>query len=274
MPYNKKYGKKKVFKNYKKGKSTSPKYKRMFRSTQQHTKVSADTLAKELYVKMPFSDTTQFSINQNSSIMYYWVGNSLAPDADLGSGQVSSGVLWASGVKEYCTMYNFYRVLASKITIQVVTLGSLNVLRCVLIPVSIGGTNTGGDSQLITKINEIQALTYDQSCLQPYAQCRVLGTTAGNNAVTYFKMFRKTKDMLSIKDIRDDNDNMFRMPDYTGLGGTIPFNANNAYAYVLKIFNTSGTNTQSVDVQCRMKLYTQLTGRNGIVPLVSTGPWS
>lgn len=272
--YGKKSYKKPYRKTYKKGKNSSKKYKRIFKSTTQHTKVSPMTVAKETYVKLPYVITYQTAIAAGIGAGYTLLGNSLLPTPqNLSTGAVTAGDIWVSGVKEYSDFYNFYRVLGSKISIQVTAVSANNVFRCALVPVAYGGPETGPQSEIFNKVAELNTLTFDQLCMQPYAQTKILGIASGGNATTYFKMFRKTKNMLSVKDIRDDQDGIMRVPDYSGIGGSYPSNANNSFAYFFKVFNTAGA-VQTVEVHVKMTYYTMFSGRNRTESLVSTGPWT
>lgn len=230
-------------------------------STKGKTVVKSPVNARETFVKLPYMKTQNVSLGATSSTSIAYLGNSLIPTpASYASASPSAGDVWCSGVQEYANFYNQYRVLGCSLKIQLVSVvGTGNIFRCVLLPIALGGAETG--SHTITgRIAELDALSYDNLCMQPYAQSKILGLSTGGNAACYFKMFRKSKSMLAIKDIRDDENTLVNLPDPDGSGGQMIINASDTWFYYLRIFNQHSS-TQTIEVSAKLKYYTQLSGR-------------
>lgn len=272
MVYGYKKYSRKGYSYRKKGyKSTKKRFskKRFAKSNYGKTVVKAPVNAKETYVKFPWLRTLQPTILAAPNAQtYVFLGNSLVPQpTNVALFNPSVGDTWCSGVAEYANFYNFYRVLGASISIQITAVSANNVFRAVLLPIALGGNETGGANTIANRVFELDALTYDQLAQQPFAQSKTIGVATGGNSTRFFKMFRKSKSMLGIKDIRDQDNTLLRLPDPNGTNGTLSVNDNNAWFFYLRIFNTAGASTQTIEVQVRMKYYTQLTGRTNWVPI-------
>lgn len=230
-------------------------------SSKQRTVVKAPVNARETYVKLPWVNTyPTLTVGASASVSYAFLGNSLIPNPAVFTGTITTGDEWVSGVSEYANFYNQYRVLGSSIKLQIV-MQSTAVVGCTIIPVMMGGAETNTAGAISDRITELDALTYDQLSMQPSAQMRMLGIGTGGNATVFFKMFRKTKQMLSCKDIKDNEDTLLRLPDPDGTDGSITANANSSFFYYVRITNLTSTATVNYNMQVKMKYYTQLTGR-------------
>lgn len=250
--YRKKYSKRKRF-----SKKRFTKY-----SSKQKTIVRAPVNARETYVKLPWQVTSLLNANSLTSTTYVFLGNSLAPVYTTAT--PPPGSIWASGVSEYANFYERYRVLGASISIRMLSITSSIYYRCVLLPIMVGGPETTAGS-ITGRITELDALTYDQLAVQPYAQSRSVGVGAGGNAVINFKMFRKTKYMAALKDVRDETNLSCRLPNPDGSGGEILNTSDSAWFYYFRVFNPTQANGQ-IESTVKMKFYTQLYGRNNWVP--------
>lgn len=248
--------------------------KRFFKySSKQATKVSAPVNARETYVKLPWVKTFGTDpIGASASDNYVFLGNSLIPaPLSLPNLFIMTGDEWYSGVSEYAAFYNNYRVLGSSIRIQLVGLSSTTTSYAVcLIPIMAGGSETGSPSPT-ARILELNALTYDQLCMQPYAQTRIIGLGSGGMASYTMKMFRKSKSMLACKDLRDNEDTLRDLPDPNGANGSYPTDADNTWFYYFRVINLS-TTASSYSMQVKMKAYVNLSGRNNWVPITVPAP--
>lgn len=231
-------------------------------SSKQRTVVKAPVNARETYVKLPWVNTfPTLTIGASASQSYSFLGNSLIPyPASYGLSTPSAGDEWVSGVAEYANFYNQYRVLGSSIKVQIV-MQSTAVVGCTIIPVMMGGQESGSTGNIADRITELDALTYDQLSMQPNAQMRMIGIGTGGNATVFFKLFRKTKSMLACKDIKDNEDTLLRLPDPDGTDGTLVTNSPSSFFYYIRITNLTTTATVNYNMQVKMKYYTQLTGR-------------
>lgn len=258
------YGRKKMY--YRRNRKYTKSYKKKrfskkkFVSTVGKTVVKAPIQARELYVKLHFTRSANMNVSAGGGSTLAVLGNSLIPMPASYSGSISTGDLWCAGVAEYAGFYNLYRVLGCSIKIQLTNISTSNVLRCVLVPVTFGGPETGSSSTVGDKISELDGLTYDQLIQQPYTKSRVIGYATGGPNSIYLKLFRKTKSMLGCKDIRDNENTYARMPDITGANGTILSGGAFSWFYYIRIFNAAAS-IQTVDYSIKVKYYTQLSGR-------------
>jgi len=239
-----------------------------YKSTKQSTKVSAPVNARETYVKLPWVDTSSVSAF-TSSLNRSYLGNSLVPvPANYGSNGPTTGDEWVSGVPEYATFYNQYRVLGSSIKIQILASATgASTLGVVLIPVTSGGTESGTTTSTVAqRITDLNALTYDELCMQPNSYHRLIGIGSSGNSTVFMKMFRKTKKMLACKDLRDNEDTLLRLPDPDGRNGGIQINTANSFFYYLRVFNLTAVST-TFDLQVKMKYYVNLSGRTNWTPI-------
>lgn len=236
-------------------------------SSKQKTIVRAPVNARETYVKLPWINTwTTQSLGSLASSNYVFLGNSLIPfPADFTSPTPTAGDEWVSGVTEYANFYNQYRVLGSSIKLQI-TAQSAVVFGVCLVPIMAGGAESGAQN-IAGRIAELDALTYDQLSMQPYAQTKMVGLGTGGNANCYLKMFRKTKTMLACKDIKDNENTQTNLPDPTGFGGFKIINAPAAFFYYFRMSNLTTTASSNFSLQVKMKFYTQLSGRTNWVPV-------
>lgn len=239
-------------------------------STAQKTVVRPPINARETYVKLPWQDTDNLTLvaAANSSRLAF-LGNSLvgAPQDYTNIAPVAP-TEWAAGVAEYATFYNKYRVLGASIRIQVVMHSGTDITAgVVLIPVAHGGAEAGVPTNAVAeRLAELDAMTYDQLCVQPYAKSRIIGVANSGNSTVILKMFRKTKYMISAKDIRDVEETLARLPNPDGSGGTVILSSRSAWFYYFRLFNLSAGNL-TYDLQARMKYYANLSGRTNWLPI-------
>lgn len=242
-----------------------------YKSTKQATKVSAVVNARETYVKLPWQNTfPTTTLAAGASTNRAFLGNSLVPfPASYSSNTPTAGDEWVSGVSEYASFYNNYRVLGSSIKVQLLCQTSTGcTFGVVLIPVAASGTESGPSSFVQNRITELNALDYDTISMQPYAQSRIIGIGSGGNANVFFKMFRKTKSMLACKDLRDNPDTLLDLPDPSGSAGEIRCTQpDSAFFYYVRVFNLSSAGGQ-FDMQVKMKYYTNLSGRTNWAPIL------
>lgn len=227
-------------------------------SNKQRTVVRPSIQARELYVKLPWKQTTTQTATGSGSIDFSFLGNSLIPNP--ASTSPSAGEIWAAGTTEYAAFYEYYRVLGSSINIRIVTVEATNgPIRCVLLPIA------GPINDLSTKITELDGYTYDQLTMLPYAQSRVVGLGNTSNTYTTFKMFRKTKSMVGIKDLRDEDTTRATLPDVDGSAGSGSLIVSgNVWFYYFKVFNVSASNS-AFQLEVKMSYYVQMLGRDSTV---------
>jgi len=241
--------------------------KRFAKSTPQRSIIRAPVAARELYVKMKYSTIKPLGTSGVTPNYYAILGNSLIPfPASYSSNTPTAGDIWVAGIGQYCTQYNLYRVLGCSVSAQFVT-ENTSVTRIVMVPFTYGGPGEAGAVTTIAdKITELNTLTYDQLSSLPYAYSKLVGSNAGGPNVCYTKMFRKTKNMLGCKDLRDNEDTLLAFPNLGGLDGTIQTNSRSSYGFYYKIFTGSAAGNDIAEVQFKISYYVQLSGRASWLP--------
>lgn len=282
MPYKRTYAKKKAYrKPYKKyGKKYGKKRwtKKHFAKNTSNTLVQRATLAaKSLYVKLPWIKTFTTSIAAAGSSTYSFQGNGMVPYTSFGNtpgntpNTETAGDLIPAGVQEYSTFYDKYVILGSSIKIEanntsVATSVVNGNLRCVLIAIPYSSTNDTNDDWGAVR-TQLNAYTYEQLLAWPYAKWRILPVNSSGFSVCYFKMFRKTKHMCNIKDMKDVSQSVLTVGSY---GGTLPDgtvsaasmnNPDQGFMYFFKIFNLSAASIIDVNLTVKMRLYCNLFSR-------------
>jgi len=264
MPLRKKYGSKKPY-NFSRRSTRKPRFsrKRFNKSTPQRSIIRAPVAARELYVKMKYSTIKE--IGSAIGPRYTILGNSLIPfPASYSSNTPTAGDIWVAGIAQYCTQYNLYRVLGCSVSAQYVT-ESTPTTRIVMVPFTYGGPGEAGAVTTIAdKIAELDTLTYDQLSTLPYAYSKLVGSNAGGPNISYMKMFRKTKNMLGCKDLRDNEDTLLAFPNIGGLDGTIQTSSRASWGFYYKVFSGSGSTVG--EVQFKISYYVQLSGRASWLP--------
>lgn len=240
-------------------------------STSQKTVVRPLINARETYVKLPWQDTDNLTlVSAGNSSRFAVLGNSLVGvPADYTNIAPVNPTEWAAGVNEYAQFYNKYRVLGASVKIQVVLHSGTDITAgCVLIPIAHGGAEGGVPVNAVAeRLAELDALTYDELCLQPHAKSKLIGVANSGNSSVFFKMFRKTKQMISARDIRDVEECLLRLPNPGGTGGTVLLSSRSAWFFYFRLFNLSAGNL-TFDHQVRVKYYANLSGRTNWVPQI------
>lgn len=232
------------------------------------------TIARNLNVKLPWVKTFNDDVLGSGSKTYVFQGNTIIPHTSLSSGHPSSGDNIPSGLLQYSQFYNKGIVYGSSIKIEIVnptvqTSVANGVFRAVLISVPFTNQTDDGYEDTISQLN---SYTYEQLLSWPGAKWKMISSSSGSNNRCFFKMFRKTKSMVGVKDMRDqindNNDLSVHLPD----GETVSTSyrrASTGFIYYLKLFNLS-TNVQVPDITVRMKLYMGMTQREFIPTSVIT----
>lgn len=233
-------------------------------SSKQKTVVKGTVNARETYVKLPWVNTfASTSLTTGTSSSRSFLGNSLVPfPAAYNTGTPAAGDEWVAGVAQYASFYDRYRVLGSSIKVQILCQTSSGVtFGVVLVPVTVSNA-----SSVAASITELDALNYDQLCMLPNTQCRIIGIGSGGNANVFMKAFRKSKQMLACKDIKDNDETDASLPSTAGAGGAIIVIGSNAWFWYVRVLNISGS-TGSFDMQVKTKHYCQLFARQLWTPV-------
>lgn len=231
------------------------KKKRFVKNNSNMVKINTSVMAKTAYVKLPWTFNEQRSIGATTNYSWTFRGNSIAPQGGNTTG-ITAGSILPSGCVEYASFYDKYRVLGASLSVQFLTASTSNWVRVILLPVSA----SDAASDLATIVTEYDTYSYSQLAAMPGAQSRIVGFASGSNAQVFLKAFRKTKHMLGIKDIRDQDELLGDMPSTAGAGGTQPFEEGRQWFYYFRAFNPAGS-AVTVEIMAKMKLYVELNNR-------------
>lgn len=275
--YGKKYGRRR-FKN------------KRFASTRT-TNVSRNLVARNQFVKLPWSytDRRTFEASSLAPIRYAFSGSTQSPS--LFHGGVGINVDHdrpkPAGFDQYAKMYNSARVHGSSIKVELLTNSGSDqasnntgqaVRLCLLAlpydssdemqqrivgsgywinqnPVSprdVSFTSLGTSSTLATIWNA----SYERLINHPYAKWFTLGGSSSASRCT-MKMFRKTKSMCQVKDLKDNESFEFTTGQQIRLATPdTMFGPDDGFVYYLFVFPTKPATTQdSIVLTVKMKYY-------------------
>lgn len=272
--YGKKYGRSR-FKN------------KRFRST-GYTNVSRNLIARNQFVKLPWSytDRATFTTSSLDPIKYAFSGNGNSPANFTDNNPISSGQTLPrpAGFSQYASFYNKARIHGSSIKLELLTNSGTDqasntigqAVRVCLLALPYESSNIGlgytthtgagnwadsvspspknitfvpaSDSTLSTMWNA----TYEHLINHPYAKWFTLGGSAASSRCT-MKMFRKTKTMSQVKDLKDNDEFEFNLRNY--VGDEAP-SAKEGFVYFLYVFPTKAATSQdSIVLTVKMKYY-------------------
>lgn len=233
---------------------------------------------RELYVKFRSVQLENLGIGVSNSTRRFYLGNSatfLPAQGALGAfvdppPAIPAGELYPGGFPEYGSFYDKHRVIGSSIKIEgyVTTNATVSFVRLVFIPITAAPDNA--NDTIANMINQLDTYTFDQLMAIPQAQQRQCGIQTGGFARYVFKAFRKTKDMLTIRDVRDNEDLNCDMPEpiaaATGSRPPTQF----LWGYYFRAFNDSATQGQEIRHTVTVKTYMNLNQRRVVQALTST----
>lgn len=235
----------------------------------------APLASRLLRVKLPWIKTFSVTMpNGPSSQSFAFQGNAIVPYTAVGQvapnpNSVTAGDTLPAGEVEYSQLYDRYYINGSSIKVEIVNTntGSDNALiRAVLLAIPF--VNDTNDTWGANKA-QLDGYTYDQLLAWPYAKWRMVGSNTGGASRVIFKMFRKTKHMCGIKDLRDNQDYSGRLTDGSTSASSANTNPANGFMYYLRLFTNAGTPV--VEMNVRMTLYVTMTNRefNPTVPVTA-----
>lgn len=237
--------------------------------------MKAPLASRLLRVKLPWIKTFSVTMpNGPSSQSFAFQGNAIVPYTAVGQvapnpNNVTAGDTLPAGEVEYSQLYDRYYINGSSIKVEIVNTntGSDNALiRAVLLAIPF--VNDTNDTWGANKA-QLDGYTYDQLLAWPYAKWRMVGSNTGGASRVILKMFRKTKHMCGIKDLRDNQDYSGRLTDGSSAASSANTNPSNGFMYYLRLFTNAGTPV--IEMTARMTLYITMTNRefNPTVPVTS-----
>lgn len=253
----KKYGKKYSRSRFQK--------KRFAKNNVNQLTMRAPLAARLLRVKLPWVKT--FSVSSGTSPSFAFQGNGIVPYTDsgvTGYNVPAAGDSLPAGEVEYSSLYDKYFINGSSINVEAINSqnvgGATVVVRAVLlaIPFTVNHLNQPTNDDWASNKAQLDAYTYEQLLAWPFAKWRMLGANSGGASYMRMKMFRKTKSMCGLKDLRDNSQYGGQLTD----GSVIPVdtftNPRTGFMYYLRFFSAG---TPTVEITVRMSLYCTLTNR-------------
>lgn len=241
------------------------------RNTINQLTMRAPLASRLLRVRLPWVKTLSASASQS----YVFQGNGIVPYTSVGqttpnNNAPTGGDSLPAGAVEYSSLYDKYFINGSSINIEAIntqnTGGAATVVRAVLLAVPFDGVNFGDNWGSVR--SQLDGYTYEQLLAWPFAKWRMLGANSGGASRTNFKMYRKTRSMCGLKDLRDNTEYGGQLSDGSVIAGQLT-NPANGFMYYFRVF-TEGTPTTEITV--RMTLYCTLTHREFNPVRTLTGP--
>lgn len=230
--------------------------------------MKAPLASRLLRVKLPWIKTFSTTLSSASSQSYAFQGNGIVPYTALGQvwpngNTVSAGDTLPAGEIEYSQLYDRYYINGSSIKVEIVNTqasGNSSLIRAVLLAVPFVNENT--DSWQHNK-QQLDNYTYDQLLAWPFAKWRMVGANTGGASRVILKLYRKTKHMCGLKDLRDNVEYSGRLTDgSTDVSGSASsINPYNGFMYYLRLFTTGDSSENSAEITVRMLLYVTMTNR-------------
>lgn len=219
-------------------------------------------VAKELYCKLKVAKIEEFSVSGASSTRRLYLGNSpsiFPPQGALGAfvgpaNPIPASELLYGGFPEYGSFYDKHRMLASKIRLEafVNTNSNDSFVRAVFIPIA---PNPDSDNDAIDQmVNQLDAYNFEELMCYPNAQCKQAALQTGGFARFRFKAYRKTKNMLSIQNLRDEEALNVDMPGIDASGAERP-GVTYLWGYYFRVFNATAAVSQIIRLNVQMVGY-------------------
>lgn len=251
------YAKKTYKKSYKSKRTTKP--KTVFKTN------SMVMLPREAYVKMVYKDVRLLTIAAGADTSLLYNCMSIAPrTATINT--IATGDKLITGIPEYSVFYDNYTPTGAKIKVTITNNNSTNLLRFVVLP-RLCKDSIGTDE------TELDAMTYEQLISMPSAQARTISLGTGGQPIQSIQMYRKTKYMLDIKDIKDNSQINFEMP--VGVDTTLSSwgsNDESCWYYYVAVFNIGAGAVTALECRVEMIYYMLLRNRQFIEQLTAVEP--
>lgn len=262
-PYRKKYGKKYGRKRFVK--------KRFARNNINSLTMRAPLASRMLRVKLPWIKTFSPNIAAPGSQSYAFQGNGIVPYTAAGQTStnsiVNAGDSLPAGEVEYSQFYDKYVINGSSIKVEAISINgqaqaNSPLVRAVLIAVPFTTVGLGPDADNWQAVKaQLDTYTYEELLAWPYAKWRMIGSNSGGASRLIFKMFRKTKQMSGVKDLRDNRDYTGALTDGTVAADGKGINPAAGFMYYLRFFNANTTLTAPLEITVRMSLYVTMFSR-------------
>lgn len=256
--------------------------KRYAKNNVNQLTMRAPLASRLLRVKLPWVKTFSHNFTASSSQSWVFQGNGIVPYTSAGQSGITSnnpgpGDSLPAGEIEYSNLYDKYFINGSSIKVEVVNTANTpaGTIRFVLLAIPFGSGISASPvlDNWPSVRDQLNSYTYEQLLAWPYAKWRMLGSNLGGSSRLLVKMFRKTKHMCGIKDLRDNVEYRGALTDgLSAFAINQAINPGNGFMYYIKMFNTSGSNTPNIDMTVRMSLYVTMTNREFNPVVTITNP--
>jgi len=180
-----------------------------------------------------------------------------APLSNSVSGSPGAGDTLYTGLEQYGNYYGMARCFASKIRAHITNSSIEGSCKVALLAVpwrSGGYTFTANAPSILTS-------SYSQTQLFSYPGTRIiyLGSSTGSDNIKTLSMFRKSKTMLGVKNLKDDEYSSFLMS--SSLGHSLWAYPNDVWYYALAFWNnsqTTGNFTLSLELTSAFQFWSPL----------------
>nr|WAE42149.1 MAG: capsid protein [Cressdnaviricota sp.] len=179
----------------------------------------------------------------------------------------SAGDIPWQGLLQWSNIYTFGTILGASITCNVANAGTTQYLKTVLMCTNYEQFQGAGYPLGSTgnSPSALGALSYEQLVANPYNKHRTLGTLANSKGQCTLKMYRTSKKMLGVSNMKDIPAAAFTIGTSAAHGSSwynVNTNSKNTWYYLLNTYNQDPSNAQVVDYNFRMTAYCLLSGAN------------
>lgn len=256
--YGKKYGRRRFTK------------KRFARNNINSLTMRAPLASRLLRVKLPWIKTFSPNVATTGSQSYAFQGNGIVPYTVTGQSGANTapaaGDSLPAGEVEYSQFYDRYVINGSSIKVEAISVNSQAqatspLVRAVLlaVPFTVGTGGPVADTWSAVK-TQLDTYSYEELLAWPYAKWRMIGANTGGSSRLIFKMFRKTKQMSGVKDLRDNSEFVASLTDGTTTAAA-GINPASGFMYYLRFFNANTSLTAPLEITVRMSLYVTMFSR-------------
>lgn len=225
-------------------------------------------IPRQAYVKLPFTQIIQVPELTNSNYNLPIWGNGLCGPLTVNSSFPQSpnpGDKFPIGLEQYANFYQYYRVLGASCKVQINASGATpnGSFYCALL--SAQGrpydTSTTSNYQKLTNADTENLISF------PGCSWRLVSQQNGSRQNVFLKRWTKTKSIIGVKDIRDNDETVGLLPNTNENAfpwGNNPSTEDGSWFFLLRIDpNLSSTITAgTVQIILKVKYYVQLFGRD------------
>lgn len=267
MPYARKYNRsRKFYRRSRKGRARRRFARKKFLRSPRGLKAGL-YIPRQAYVKLPFTQIIQVpeltDSNYNLPIWGNGITGPLTTDAD--GGLPNPGDKYPLGVEQYAKFYQYYRVLGASCKIQINNGGSASPVGsfyCALV----SAQGRPYDSSPNSNYQKLISSTTEDLISFPGCSWRLVSQQNGSRQNVFLKRFTKTKSILGVKDLRDNDGVVGKLPNTNSSidFGLNPLAPDSSWFFLLRIDpNLASTvSANTVQIILKVKYYVQLFGRD------------